>query len=256
MKKSNKTTLFYVLTSIALFVVLAGGGVYGLYLSIGMNYVGSTGYAGEASNSNLRTMNVAYQNNVSSSVNGSSVGMIILSAFLIVISICDFVSMIKQISFFKQYKFVRNSSLLTSVESKNGSKKSTIVFAFIIDIVSTVAGGVGLFLTIRYYSGNGFSWLFYLINGLVSVLSIISIILLVIKIKQKRKCSEQLKSEGDYFENLDKKELVLNINKLEYDLLKLKHLKICKILQSEEYETLRKKIIEFYSGKNSNKNYD
>lgn len=260
MKKSNKTTVFYVFVSIALFLALAGGGVYGLYLSIGMNFMGSTGSFG-GTNANYssvgRTSNVSYQNTLADNMNGSSISIIILSVVLIVIAICDFVSMIKQVTFFKQYQFVKDSAVVKGIEKKTKSKTAVIVFAFIIDIFSIVASVFGLFFAFRYFAGNGFSWVFYLINGLIAILAIISIILLIVKIKQRNKLKQYVKSSKAKFgddELLSEKPL--SINKLEYDLLKLKHLKNCRVIQADEYEMLRKRILEQYESEKSETNYD
>ena len=106
MKKSNKLTVFYVLSSVTLFLVLLFGGVYGVYISVGLNFV-----RGTVSNpvQNEGVSNVSFGGNVNYSP--SMTGVIFLSIVLIVISIFDFITLIKQVIFFKQFKAVKNSKI-------------------------------------------------------------------------------------------------------------------------------------------------
>ena len=86
MKKSNKVTALYILSSLFLFITLIFGGVYGIYVSSGVNFMGSA------------INNVTSTNGISNvSVGGSAVnsnpsmsGIIILSIILIIIYVLDF----------------------------------------------------------------------------------------------------------------------------------------------------------------------
>lgn len=248
MGKSNRLSFFYVLTTLGLFLTLIGGGIYGIYISVGLNFARSSvpniAGSGEVSNVSL-----------AGSVNytPSMTGIILLSIFLILISIFDFVVMIKQIVFFKQYKLIRNSKLEKKIESKTKSKSSVIFWAIFIDIVSIIAGIVGLFINSRSFAGkSNYSWVFYTVDILVSLFALLSIILLIAKLKAKKSASPtKRKSQTDRDEHdgdgtktsktLDEKD----INKIEYNLLKLESMKKNKLVSENEYKKIRKKILSF-----------
>ena len=141
MNKSNKLSLFYVLSSVLLFFALIGGGIYGIYISVGLSFV---------SNSVPESIDAGGISNVSfgGSVNytPSMTGVIFLSIALIVISIFDFITLIKQIVFFKQYKLISNSTLEKKIEQKTKSKSSVIFWTILIDLISFTAGIAGLFV--------------------------------------------------------------------------------------------------------------
>ena len=92
MKKSNKTTIFYIISSLLLFTSLIGGGIYGVYISMGLSFVRN-------GISNISGDNIARNVSFGGSVNFSysMIGVIILSILLIVISIFDFILLIKQV---------------------------------------------------------------------------------------------------------------------------------------------------------------
>ena len=98
MKKSNKISVLYILSSIALFLILAGGGAYGVYVSLGLNYMSST-FSNVAGGLNGAAENVGFVED-GVRVGSSMTGIIVLSVVLIVLAVFDFVSMIKQIVFF------------------------------------------------------------------------------------------------------------------------------------------------------------
>lgn len=241
MKKSNKITILYIISSILLFVTLVGGGVYGVYLSVGFNFVRSR--INGISNVGANASNVSFGGNANFST--SMTGVIVLSVVLIVLAVFDFVSLIRQIVFFKQFKAVRESSVEKSVERKVKSKGIVIFFAFLIDFISIGVGVAGFFLNAKTFVGNGSVWILYLIDGLVALFALMSFVLLIIKLKK-------IKTENQNNRNLSKKKdsdlnkkdvcLKLDIDKIEYDLLKLKHLKSSKVISSEEFEILRKKL--------------
>ena len=257
MKKSNKLSLFYVIVSFVLFVTLLGGGVYGVYISVGLNFV----------RSNVSNVTNGIASNVASNMsygsgfatgNNSMFGVIALSVALLVLAVFDLVSMIKQIVFFKQFKVIKNSTIEQVIEKKVKTKKSVLVFAFIIDTLSFVVALVGLFLNARSFSGIGSVWVLYLIDGAVCLFSIISVVLLIAKYnKAKKSHREQLEKNKDDKVKL-KNDNVLqfnfadNVDKLEYCLLKLKHLKTSKIISLEEYSKLRSEIL----GNNESKMID
>lgn len=250
MKKSNKITVFYVISSVALFLVLLFGGVYGVYVSVGLNFVRGTV---ETPVENNGISNVSFGGNVNYSP--SMTGVIFLSIILVVISIFDLITLIKQVIFFKQFRAIKNSKLTKKIEQKTPSKGGVIFWTFIVDILSFIAGIFGLFINNRCFAGgNEMSWLFYLIDSLVSILSLLSIILLISKLKNKAVSNAQSKrnhsqkfvgarAKNDVSKNsetLDSKE----INQMEYNLLKLESMKKNKIVTDEEYKKLRRKILE------------
>ena len=113
MKKSNRLSVFYILSSLTLFLVLIAGGVYGVYVSVGMNYMG-TAMSGIAETTGT-VSNVAF-GGVNGQAKPTMSGIVFLSIILIVISILDLISLIKQIIFFKQFKVVRESSIEEKIE--------------------------------------------------------------------------------------------------------------------------------------------
>jgi uncharacterized membrane protein len=176
-------------------------------------------------------------------------GIIFLSIILVVLAIVDFVLLIKQIIFFKQYKFIRTSAIEQKIEQKTKSKSKVIFWTFFFDIVCIAIGIVGLFINGRSFAGkSNFSWVFYAVDIAVSIFALVSMILLIIKLKNKRKEYGKNKEHKDGVENkkratnkprLDPKE----INQIEYNLIKLEAMKKGKLLSTEEYNKLRKKII-------------
>lgn len=259
MKKSNKISLFYVITSLTLLLILVFGGVYGIYVSVGLSFIRKsaesvTGMGGMGSASNVSfggTVNFEY----------SMVGIIVLSIALIILSIFDLVSLIRQIVLFKQFKIVRTSKLEQNVEQKIKSKSSVIFFAVLVDLVSVVLGVIGIFLNGKSFAGNNYAWIFYVIDVLIIILSIMSIVFLIMKIrafkgntinlKQKEPDNKNLRanniSNASHQENeikgsVEKKSY--DIDDFEYKLLKLKNLKNSKIITKDEYENIRKNIVK------------
>ena len=254
MKKSNKITVFYVLSSVTLFWVLLLGGVYGVYVSVGLNFVRGTMPDTIGENG---VSNVSFAGNVNYSP--SMTGVIFLSIILVVISIFDFITLIKQVIFFKQFKAVKNSKAVKKIEQKVPSKSGVIFWTFFIDIISFIAGIVGLFINNRsFVNGNEMGWLFYLIDGLVSLLSLVSIVLLVVKLKNKAISNSVEKKKqsrkNDENESLhspsiktSKSSSLKDINQMEYNLMKLDSMKKNKIVSDDEYKKLRKKILNLKS---------
>ncbi|MBO5344907.1 MAG: hypothetical protein J6A51_03320 [Clostridia bacterium] len=241
MKKSNKITILYIISSILLFVTLVGGGVYGVYLSVGFNFVRSR--INGISNVGANASNVSFGGNANFST--SMTGVIVLSVALIVLAVFDFVSLIRQIVFFKQFKAVRESSIEKDVEKKIKSKGVVIFFAFLIDIISIGVGVAGFFLNAKTFVGNGSVWVLYLIDGLVALFALMSFVLLIVKLKRvktENKNNLCLSKKKDF--DLKKMDACFkfDIDKIEYDLLKLKHLKSSKVISNEEFEILRKKL--------------
>ncbi len=260
MKKSNKITLVYVLSSLSLLFILIFGGIYGIYISIGLNFV-------KSSVSNIT--NVPNANNVATNVSlGGSVnfqssmtGVIILSIVLIILSVLDFISLIRQVVLFKQFKAVSESKIEQKIEKKVKSKGAVLFFAFAIDIASFAVGIVGIFLNARTFIESNLSWVLYLIDGLVSLFALLSIILLIVKLKKVKQYNKLMNGNQIDNSNSNKQKFAfkeieeetnhesemrfkyLNIDELEYRLLKLKHLKSSKIISADEYDTLRLKIL-------------
>ena len=109
---------------------------------------------------------------------------------------------------------------------------------------------VGFFINMRSLSGNNFAWVLYLIDGLVSVFAIVSFVLLLVKLKRIKK--NNLTDELNEDEVVDCEQRIavidqvskkIDIDKLEYDLLKLKHLKSSKIISALEFDELRNRLI-------------
>jgi len=251
MKNSKKITVFYVISSISLFLVLLLGGVYGVYVSVGLNFV-----RGTVSNNPQEgdIANVSFGGNVNYSP--SMTGVIFLSIILVVISIFDLITLIKQVIFFKQFKAIKNSRIAKKVEQKIPSKGAVIFWTFVVDIISFIAGIVGLFINNRCFAiGNEMSWLFYLIDSLVSLLSLVSIILLISKLKNKAISNSKnrvLKHQNSSCQNLETKQVCYKegldakeISQMEYNLLKLESMKKNKIVTEDEYKKLRRKILNF-----------
>ena len=244
MKKSNKLSVFYVLSSLVLFLTLLGGGAYGLYVSVGLNFAKSSvpniAGGGEVSN-------VAFAGSVN--YTPSMTGIIFLSIALVVLAIIDFVILIKQVVFFKQYKFIRTSAVEQKIEEKTKSKGKVIFWTFFIDIVCIVVGILGLFINGRSFAGkSNFSWVFYAVDIAVAVFAVLSMVLLIIKLKKRKKEIEQLKTKHAHVKSqtetstkqkFDPKE----INQMEYNLIKLEAMKKGKLISPEEYKKLRKKIL-------------
>ena len=248
MKKSNKLTVFYILSSILLFGSLIFGGVYGIYVSAGVNFMGSAmnntpTTAGTASN-----VGIGAANNVG--MRPSMSGIVILSIILIIISVLDFVSLIKQIVFFKQFKMVRESSLEEKIEKKIKSKGSVVFFAMLIDLLSLGTGVAGLFLNTRSFARNGILWVLYLIDIVIVLFSLLSFILLIAKLKQNKKLIKENKGSNhqeiaskpakEPAENSNNK---IDLEDIEYNLLKLKTMRSSKMITADEFNELRQRIL-------------
>lgn len=192
-KKSNKITLIYVVSSIVLLFLLIGGGIYGIYLSVGLSFVRN----GVSNITDGSAMNVSYGGAVN--ISNSMFGMTILSVALIVISILDIVSLIRQIVLFKQFKMIRELSIEKSIEKKVKSKTKVIVFAVFVDIISFASGIIGIFVNMRCFPAGSMCWGLYLIDGFVAILSVASIVLLILKYKKVKKINESKIDNGDLF---------------------------------------------------------
>lgn len=269
MKKSNKITAFYVISSISLCLVLLLGGAYGVYLSVGMNFMRSTV-------SNVTDVSDGVTQNVSLAENNAAqpslTGVIILSAILIVISIFDMISLIRQLVFFKQFKLVRESGLEHFIEDRVKSKSSVVFFACVINVLSFIAGAVGIFINVTSFVNAGLSWILYVVDGLVVVLSVVSFVLLIKKVKMDKPSRHEINKNHNYkelskeqaekklssnsrfdFDTLklkqrlergffDSNEIKDDIDSVEYVLLKLKSMKNSDIISTDEFEYLREKL--------------
>lgn len=254
MKKSNKLSIFYVLTVLALFFTLIGGGVYGIYISVGLNFAKSSvpNIAGSG-----EINNVALQSTVN--YTPSMTGIIILSIILIILAIFDFVIMIKQVVFFKQFKIVKDSKLERKIETKTKSKNSVIFWTFFFDIISFITGIVGLFINNRSFAGrSNYSWVFYAVDILVSIFSLFSIILLISKLKNRnntsRKDAKMPSTRANKIDNLEQRESLSmdakDINQMEYNLIKLEAMKRSKLVSEDEYKKIRRKILTGQKNRN------
>ena len=96
MKKSNKISFFYIATSLTLLLVLIFGGVYGIYVSVGLSFIRQS--ADNISGIENAASNVSFGGTVN--FNYSMVGIIILSVALIILAIFDLISLIRQIVLF------------------------------------------------------------------------------------------------------------------------------------------------------------
>ncbi len=250
MKKSNKISVFYFLSSTFLLLSLIFSGAYGIYLSVGLKFV--NGNAINVADTAGRASNVSFGGSVN--FESSMFGIVILSIILIVLGVFDIVSLFKQIVFFKQFKAVKNSAIEQVVEKKTKSKKSVIIIVFIIDILSVVAGIVGLFLNAKTFSGINNIWILYLVDGFVSLFALMSLVLLILKLNKLKQYSNNDFKRLDVDkkkipilladnEEGDKEKDNFDIDKIEYSLLKLKYLKSNKFINGEEFESLRKKIV-------------
>ena len=249
MKKSNKLSFFYVISAVGLFLTLLIGGGYGIYVSVGLNFVRSS-VPGVTENGGVS--NVSFGGSVN--YTPSMTGVIFLSLILVVLAIFDFISLIKQVVFFKQYKVIKNSELEKKIESKTKSKGAVIFWTILLDVLSLVAGIVGIFINNRSFAGkSNFSWVFYAVDIAVSVLSLLSIILLIAKLKNKASETNPTKNKTEKKQEIDdepkrkqtpKKTInAKEINQMEYNLIKLEAMKKGEIVSDEEYKKLRRKII-------------
>lgn len=255
MKKSNKITAIYVLCSVSLYLVLLFGGGYGVYVSVGMNFLNNM-MSNVANVAEGDVQNVATVDEVNG--NASFSGIIILSVILIVISVFYLISLIKQLIFFKQFKIIRESGLEHMIEDKVKSKSSVIFFACVINVLAFFTGIAGVFVNINSLAGAGMSWILYVIDGLVAVLSVVSLVLLIKKVradKQNREVGDKTKqtpknksskNKDNNDENEINSDLFLpnnsNVDSVEYILLKLKNMKECKVISNEEFDYLREKM--------------
>ena len=79
-----------------------------------------------------------------------------------------------------------------------------------------------------------------IIDIFIVVFSIMSFVLLIMKLKKTKKQNEENKEVFCQKNNQTKN--IFDIDKIEYNLLKLKYLKTSKMITSEEYDSLRKKL--------------
>ena len=248
MKKSNKISFFYIATSLTLLLVLIFGGVYGIYVSVGLSFIRQS--AENVSGIENAASNVSFGGTVN--FNYSMVGIIILSVALIILAIFDLISLIRQIVLFKQFKMVKNSSLEKGVEKKVKSKGVVIFFAVLVDLISVTLGIVGICLNGRSFAGNNYAWIFYVVDIVIIILSVMSIVFLVMKLRalkpEKQNYVRELGKNQNTEEskNLGSKsnKTKYDIDEFEYKLLKLKNLKNSKVLTKDEYERIRNNIMK------------
>ncbi len=254
MKKSNKISVIYVCCSLLLLGALLFGGVYGIYVSVGLSFMRSSVSNVTEGVQNMGVSNVSYGGSVNFS--SSMIGVIILSIILVVLAILDMISLIRQIVFFKQFKPVRESKIEKVIESKIKSKTAVIVFVCVVDILSIIVGVAGIFVNARSFSGNNVSWVLYVVDGLIAILALTSLVLLFMKLKRLK--NDKVKQREDNEINKIKYESVgvgeikndnnqrINIdevNNIEIMLLKLKYLKMARLISNEEYIKFRNKIL-------------
>ena len=248
MKKSNKISFFYIATSLTLLLVLIFGGVYGIYVSVGLSFIRQS--AENVSGIENAASNVSFGGTVN--FNYSMVGIIILSVALIILAIFDLISLIRQIVLFKQFKMVKNSSLEKGVEKKVKSKGVVIFFAVLVDLISVTLGIVGICLNGRSFAGNNYAWIFYVVDIVIIILSVMSIVFLVMKLRalkpeKQNYVRELVKNQNtEESKNLGSKsnKTKYDIDEFEYKLLKLKNLKNSKVLTKDEYERIRSNIMK------------
>lgn len=250
MKKSNKVSVFYVLSSMLLFSLLVFGGCYGIYLSVGLKFVRNS-VSNITDGVNTGAQNVSFGGSVD--FQRSMIGVIILSIVLIVLAVLDFISIIKQVVLFKQFKLVRESKFEQKIERKVKSKGAVIFFAVLVDLLSLGTGIAGIFVNTKCFSGGNFVWLMYAVDAAVALFSVISFVLLIIKLKQVKKLNSQPDDEDlpkRSFEPvkpcvLSKDDFKIDttddINELEDKLLKLRYLKSSKLISPDEYESIRER---------------
>ena len=246
MKKSNKTSFLYIFSSVSLLLALLFGGCYGIYMSVGLSFVRQ----GVSNITNGGANNVSFGGTVN--FQSSMIGVIILSVALIVIAIIDFISLIKQLVFFKQFAVIRDSNLVKNIERKNKDKGKIVFFAFVIDILSFVAGIIGIFINIRTFPAGNMTWIIYVVDGLISLLAVTSVVLLIVKLKRlkslddessNKKTESQKKQQKEIHDEIKREKSELDLNDIEYKLLKLKQLKNTRIITKDEYDGLRQNII-------------
>lgn len=265
MKKSNKLSFFYIGSCIGLLLVLIFGGFYGIYISVGLNFVRS-------SVSNLTdgggVSNVSYGGTVNFEANMT--GVIILSIILVVLAVLDIISLIKQVTLFKQFKMISDSKFVQKIEKKNKSKGAVIFFAVFVDILSLAAGICGIFVNIRSLNGGNYLFLLYIIDALVCVLSVFSIVLLIVKYNKAKKVAKRISTEinEDKQKNDDENEERVKdkkpqdndfdfsdslfsgsndtseIDRLENRLLKLKYLRSSRLISEDEFLKLRQRFLK------------
>ncbi len=248
MKTSNKISFFYIATSLTLLLVLIFGGVYGIYVSVGLSFIRQS--AESVAGVNNAASNVSFGGTVN--FDYSMVGIIILSIALIIVAIFDLISLIRQIVLFKQFKMIKNSSIEKGVEKKVKSKGVVIFLAVLVDLISITLGIIGICLNGRSFAGHKYAWLFYIIDISIIILSIMSIVFLVMKLRGlKTNNKEENKKVVIKTENDDNKEFKpklyknkYDIDEFEYKLLKLKNLKNSKVLTKDEYEKIRNNIMK------------
>ena len=137
-----------------------------------------------------------------------------------------------------------------------------MAFAVIIDVASIAAGVFGVFLNMRSFVRNGILWILYLIDGVIIFLAVLSFVLLIAKLKHVKHLKS---SNNDVFKNKhdknvsnnqkcgETKQEKLDIDDVEYKLIKLKIMKSAKLINEEEFKQLRQKIIPTKRNRVSNK---
>ena len=242
----NKVTIFYITSSVLLFFLLIGGGCYGIYISVGLSFVRN----GVSNIVDGVAQNVSFGGTVNFSY--SMMSVIILSIGLIILSIFDFILLIKQIVFFKQFRIIKDSNLEKGIENKVKNKSSIVFFAIVIDLISFAVGIIGIVINMQTFPNKNVSIPLFVIDGLVSLFAVISIVLLTIKLKSiKKNKKRQTETQKEKVQNDNKNkennanfiEKTPDIDKIEYQLLKLKYLKSSKIINLDEYDKIRKAII-------------
>ena len=273
MNKSKKTTIIYVIASVLLFFSMLIGGCYGVYVSVGVNFMRSTvsnvteiSDVGDYYNS-APTNNVSYGGMVN--FQASMIGVIILSVVLIVLSIAYLISLFKQLVFFKQFNLIRESGLEHAIEKKIKSKSSVVFMAGFINVLSFLVGAAGIFVNITSNFAGGQIWFLYVVDGLVVLLSLISFIMLIKKVKEKKEnrkevdtneddCYKQKKlvkteikkNDNSHYDNdVNFDEEFDGIDRIEYILIKLKNMKDSKVISNDEYEYFREKFTGFSNKK-------
>lgn len=254
MKKSNKISVCYIICSLSLLLALIFCGGYGIYISVGLSFMRSTVSNVSGNTGGVRTVSYGSV----ASFESSMTGVIILSVAILVLAVFDIISLIKQVSLFKQFKIAQ------TLEEKIGGKKKfkrglVIGFAVIVDLLSIALGIIGIFVNLKSFESTNITWVLYAVDALISLLALVSLVLLLVKISLKKRQANAgegakvndkanietkarpKKENGPAVNNFD-------IDEVEYILIKLKNLKTMKMITPYEYYKMRSKFLNIDVG--------
>lgn len=253
MKKSNKISVCYIICSLSLLFALIFCGGYGIYISVGLSFMRSTVSNVAGSSGEVKTVSYGSV----ASFESSMTGVIILSIAILLLAVFDIVSLIKQISLFKQFKIAE--TLDDKLGGKKKSKRGLVIgFAVLVDLLSIVLGISGIFINIRSFSSTNITWVLYAVDALISLLALVSLVLLLVKVSIKKKQSssplkvntqQSIKGTEQPVKNVNISTTNnLDIDEVEYILIKLKNLKTMKMITPYEYYQMRSKFLNVNVG--------